>query len=228
MSTITTLAVLAVVVVFGLPILGTYTGSALDANAQSIQDKQDAQDFGNNAGVGDIVCDLYLKVNGELDESKTNKWFELNAFDPLIVYLDENNFLIYEWQETSCYQVGTNSFIPLIAYNFNTGSGTGTSLQTNSLLPNITFGDSFGLELTGYGPNGKLLTAKSTEKRWEEEVKIDDLESVNLPIGFTEEFFLRQVVVADYSLEFRAINQSINDEDTNKPLITFIKGPTFR
>ena len=87
MSTITTLAVLAVVVVFGLPILGTYTGSALDANAQSIQDKQDAQDFGNNAGVGDIVCDLYLKVNGELDESKTNKWFELNAFDPLIVYL---------------------------------------------------------------------------------------------------------------------------------------------
>lgn len=219
MSTITSLAIIGVIVVFGFPVLGTYLGAEIDQNAQALQDKQDAKDFGNNAKVGDIVCDLYIKVTGELDESRDGGFA---LFDSAVVYFDDG-WITYEWQENSCYSVGSNSLVPLIAYDFAPGS----DLQTNSILPTVTLGDSFDLELTG-DYQGKLLTAKGTEKRWVETVSIKDFEVVDLPIRFTEEFFLRGVVIADYNLEFRAIEQSINDMDTNDPMRYTILAPSFR
>jgi|APSaa5957512535_1039671.scaffolds.fasta_scaffold00325_75 hypothetical protein len=226
MSGITTIAVLAVVVVFGLPILGTYTGAELDANADKVQDKKDAGEFGNNPTPGDVVCGLYLKIQGELDENRNLGLFEIELFESAYIYIDKNNGLVYEWDIDSCYTTGGNSFIPLVAYNL---AGDGKKLQQNAFLPTFTFGETFDMELTGFSTSGGgLLTAKSTEKRWIEEVTVKDFESVTLPISFTEEFFLHNVKVDNYIVEFRAIQQSINNEDTDKPISFDIVPPTFR
>ncbi len=225
MSTITTLAVLAVVVVFGLPILGTYAGGAVDDQQQKQQDKDDASSFGNNAEPGDVVCGLYLKVNGELDNNRDLGFGQFELFESAYIYINENSGLTYEWDIDSCYTLGTNSFIPLIAYSFAPSS----NLELNAFLPTISIGDTFELELTGFSTTGGgLLTAKSTEKRWVEEVTIKDFEVVNLPISFTEEFFLHNVKVDNYIVEFRGIQQSINNQDTDKPVSFTIIPPRFQ
>ena len=225
MSTISTLAVLAVVVVFGLPILGTYAGGAVDDQQQQQQDRDDATTFGNNPKPGDVVCGLYLKITGELDNNRDLGFGQIELFESAYIYIDENNGLVYEWDIDSCYTTGSNSLIPLLAYDF----APTRSLQTNAFLPTISIGDTFDLELTGFSTTGGgLLTAKTTEKRWVEEVTIKDFEVVNLPISWTEEFFLHNVKVDNYVVEFRGIQQSINNQDTDKPVSFTIIPPNFR
>ena len=227
-STLTTIAVLAVVFVFGLPILGTYAGGAIEENQQAIDDKKDAKDFGNNPAPGKIICDLYLRVFGELDRAGSRsggfQW-PISFGESLVVFMGTGTshpeIAQYEWVANSCYTQGGNSFIPLIAYNFAVGEP--------GLLSVLTFGDTFTLEMTGYSKNGNgLLTEKGTIKVWTEEVKIEDFEFVTLPLSWSEEFFLQQVVVDDYTLELRAIDQSINEDDTNKPITYDIIAPNFR
>jgi hypothetical protein len=234
MSSITSLAVLAVVVLFGLPILASATGNAIDDAQDSAQDKIDTGNFGNNPTVGSTVCDLYIKVFGELDYKDRNPdaWIDLgdnslfHIGQALEVYIGESTkhpeIATYEWSD--CYIKGGNSFIPLIAYSF-----TGISADDLSLASTVyTFGDTFELEITGSSDNGNgLLTENGRKKTFTETVKIKDFEAVELPIGWSEEFFLTNVVVDDYTLEIRPIDQSLNNEGTNEVVYYDIIKPVF-
>lgn len=229
MSTLTTIAVLAVVVVFGLPILGTFAGGAIQANQDAIDEQNDSNVFGNNPAPGKIICDLKITVYGELDfqDSRSGGWnnsiFHLGQ--SLAVFMGEGTAHpeIAKYQWVNCYKQGTMSFIPLMAYDI---SGNTDDLVLFAQI--TTFGDSFDLQMNGVSAtNGKVLTEKSSTKVWTQRVDVKDWDQVELPLVWSEDFFLEKVVVDDYTLYFRAVNKQINEQGANQPISYDLLAPEF-
>lgn len=215
-----------VILIIAIPFIMAYAGDAVDDIRQDREDQDNAKTFGNNPKAGDIICDLTVRIEGQLDFNRSTFAGSLGLGN-LVVYMGEEGgfkpIAEYKWER--CRTSGTFSLLSLLSFFGNTGIG----LQELALIT----GDSFDIEMTGMSKtNGKLLTENSKIKVWTNEVIITtsivpiiELSSTDVPIFWETHYYLTSVKADDYRVEFVAIGGSINEMDTNKPLRYTICGP---
>lgn len=208
-----TILIVGAVLIIGVPISMAFAGEQWDALLQDIQDKEDAENFGNNPKTGDIICDLKIHIEGELDFDRTS---------PIPAFLQIGNLEVY---------TGNAGGYPQIVEAIWSNCRTNGTFNLASFFGNIqrlalVQGDSFDLEMSGKSnTNGKPLTENSNTKVWRNEVQfttvnipIVELTSVDLPVSWQTDYFLTNVKSDDYQLNFFAVGGSINNMGTNKPL----------
>lgn len=218
-----TVLIAVAIIIVALPITLAFAGGEIDAILQDLQDKVDAQDFGNNPKAGDIICDLRLHVEGELDFDRTSPLYGTPlAIGNLEVYMgSQGNFPnVIEAVWSNCRNHGVFSLASFFG-----------NIERLALVQ----GDTFDLQMTGVSKtNGKPLTENSNTKVWKNKVKfttaqipIVELTSVDLPVSWETDYFLTNVKVDDYRLNFISVGGGINNMGTNIPLKYDVNRPVF-
>jgi len=207
-----TVLIAVAIIIIGFPIVMAFAGQEIDSLLQDLEDKQDAQDFGNNPSAGDVRCDLKIHVEGELDFDRTSG---------IPSFLQIGNLEVYMGNAGGYPQVVNAVWSNCRIQSFSLVSFFG-NIQRLALVQ----GDSFELEMTGKSnTNGKALTENSNTQVWRNDVEfttvtipIVELTSVDLPVSWQTDYFLTNVKIDDYELRFFAVGGSINNMGTNKPL----------
>ena len=80
--------------------------------------------------------------------------------------------------------------------------------------------------MQGTASNGKPMTAKfGTKLIWENEIEVNNFAGVGLPLQWETLYFLKDVKADHYTIEFRAVERSINDQKTNAPIFFNVSPP---
>lgn len=264
------------IILIALPIVLTFAGDVVDDFADQINERDNAQTFGNNPVKGDLVCNLLIRVEGEQDLDRQNIFAVFNPLpQTLVIYMPQTGktqFASGTWSDCSertgssllsffdirqlttqldelriggndcrrtqtCGTEGTTispndvngNNIPDVEEDFdNDGIPNGEDPDSDAFgVQGYTFFDDFVLELTGTSDsNGKPLTAKfGTKLIWENDISVSNIQDVKLPLLWNTEFFLKDVKADSYSIEFKGVERSINNQRTNAPIFFTISSP---
>lgn len=217
------LAILAIALIILLPMFS----DQFTQTTETFYKKVEAGEIGNNAKIGDVVCDLKITFYGELDfanQDARTVWFA-NPFETnLVVFMNDNTahpeIAQYEWK--NCYEHGKFSLLSLF-------DGV-TGLELMEIMANedklskldvsgIALNDSFTLTIQGENNNGDLIIDKFRNTDWSKRIVIDDGTQIKIPYAFQARFTLSDVVYDNYTIEVNAIGKSINNNPSNQPLI---------
>jgi len=237
---IAVIGIVAVLILFS-PVIAEYSDERIKEGEEEREDANDARTFGNSVVSGDVVCDVYIRLNGELDSDRTKSSFQqitdLFASDELKVYIDGSDITV---GHDFCFTAGSGfgSTFSLLAESYSLhkiGLTPNSFTSLSILLP----ADDFEIEMTGKSKtNGRLLTegifGSNPQKLWVEPVKVEGIffdlliHKDDLPVRFSVEFFLDDVKNDDYIIEFIAKGKSINNQAQDKPYIYELKALEFQ
>lgn len=219
MSIVAGLVAIAVIIIGFVIIIPMFSDSFAQAQ-ETLDDINKANSAGNNPSIGSTVCDLKIKIFGELDISSQNAkdLFILFPFTETNLHVFVNEKIAHQpFIETSwinCFTIGGNSL---------TGFLGGLSIvdriqqtQFNTLdVSGIALGDSFTIKIEGENQSGKLLVDSQKRISWQKRINIPDGTQITIPYAFNHLFVLNDVVADNYILKITAVDKQLNAGGSN-------------
>lgn len=214
------LIAVAVIIIGGIIIIPMFSDSFADAQ-EKLDDLNKATSAGNNPTIGSNVCDLKLKIYGELDISSQDSkdlWILFPFSENNLHVWINNNIAHQPFIESSwinCHIVGGNSV---------TGLYGGLSILDMLQSPNqvqpldisgFALGDSFDIRIEGENQSGQLLVDSSKRLEWIKHFQIDDGTAITIPYAFNHLFVLDNVVADNYTIKIYAEDKQLNNGGTN-------------
>ncbi len=207
------------VIVIGLVIVLPMFSDSFAKAQESLDELNKATSAGNNPVIGDRVCDLKLKIYGELDFNNQDgkDIFIANPFEfNLTVFINDKiehqPFIETSW--INCHTIGSNSFVGLLG-----GMSLLDMAQQNKLssldVTGISAGDSFTIKIEGENQQGELLVDSQKRISWQKRIIINDGSQITIPFAFNHLFVLDDVVADNYEIKITALEKRLNNGGSN-------------